>query len=420
VPEPEVIERDVVIVGAGPAGTSAATMLAKAGRRVTIVEKERFPRYRVGESLIPHCWFPLDRIGVVDKLRNADFVVEKRSVQFVGTDGAHVTPFYFAEHTDHECATTWQVRRDAFDQMLLEHAEEHGAEAMMATAAKELLRADGRVVGIRARTEDGRDVELRAPITLDASGRDLFAQSRTDWRVPDPTLRKIAIWSYYRGAVRDTGIDAGATTVAYLPDKGWFWYIPLTDDTVSVGVVAERDYLYRGDRDPEAIFEREAESQPWIRERLAPAERTAEFRVTGDYSYRARHCAEDGLLLVGDAFAFLDPVFSSGVLLALYSGVMAGEMVDDALGRGDVSAAAFAPYAERLCGGIEAMRRLVFAFYDTAFSFGDLIRAHPDLRGELTDCLIGNLDRDYTALFEAVGAFATVPEALTYGRPAVG
>ncbi len=186
---------------------------------------------------------------------------------------------------------------------------------------------------------------------------------------------------------------------------------------VSVGIVAVRDYLYRGERDPKAIFERVVVGQPWIRERLATGERVNDFRVTGDYSYRAQHCATNGLVLVGDAFAFLDPVFSSGMLLALQSGVMAGEAIDEALKLGDVSAGRFSAYSERLCHGIEAMRQLVFAFYDTAFSFGQLMKAHPNIRADLTDCLIGNLDRDFTALFDAIAEFACIPEPLTYGRP---
>ncbi|MHC4947603.1 MAG: NAD(P)/FAD-dependent oxidoreductase [Planctomycetota bacterium] len=412
-------ECDAVIVGAGPAGCAVATVLAEAGRRVIVLERDRFPRYRIGESLIPFCWFPLERLGVNDRLADAGYVVEKRSVQFVGTEGDQVTPFHFSQHTDHECARTWQVRRGDFDRMLLDNAVERGAEAFLDTTAR-ALRTDGdRVTGVRAVTAAGEPLEIRAPMTIDASGRDLFTMSQTDWRVPDPFLRKIAIWTYVRGARRDCGVDAGATTVAYLPDKGWFWFIPLPDDIVSVGVVAERDYLYRGPRDPRAIFEREVAAQPWIRDRLAPGERTEDFRVTGDYSYRSRYCARDGLLLVGDAFAFLDPVFSSGVLLALQSGVMAGDAVEAALAAGDASAARFADYGDRLCRSIEAMRRLVFAFYDTAFSFGRLMKARPDLRSDLTDCLIGNLDRDYTALFEAVAELARVPEPLSYGRPLI-
>lgn len=411
------VEYDAVIVGAGPAGSAAATLLAKQGRRVALVEKESFPRYHVGESLIPHCWFSLERMGVLEKLENATFAVEKRSVQFASVDGRKSHSFYFHEHMDHECARTWQVERAAFDQMLAEHAREHGADVFYETPVKGLIRDGDRVVGVRAEPKDGDDIIFRAPITLDASGRNLFSVSKTDWHVPDPELKKVAVWTYYKGAKREPGIDGGATTIAYLPEKGWFWYIPLADDIVSVGIVAERDYLYRGERDPKAIFDREVDIQKWIKNCVQDAEQVGEYRVTGDYSYRARHSAEDGLVLTGDAFAFLDPVFSSGVFLALRTGVLAADAVGVALDAGDVSASQFAGYSDQVCMEIEAMRKLVYAFYDDSFSFGDLVKARPDLSADLTECLIGNLNRDFTELFDAVSTMADLPANLTHGRP---
>jgi len=408
---------DAIIIGAGPAGCAAAAVLAEKGRRVMILERETFPRYRIGESLIPYCWFPLNRIGMIDKLKKSAFV-KKYSVQFVGLSGRVSTPFYFFQHTEHDCANTWQVVRSEFDQMLLDNAVEKGAQVMMPASAKSLICEDGKVVGVRAVDGGGEPFELRAPITIDASGRDLFAVRANDWRVPDENLKKVAIWTYYKHAQRDKGLDEGATTVAYVPGNGWFWYIPLPDDVVSVGIVAERDYLYReGKGDPDAIFEREVADQPWVRQHLEPGEKMGPCKVTGDYSYRSKYSATDGLVLTGDALAFLDPVFSSGVFLALQSGVLAGEAIDDALAAGDVSAERFSDYSETLCNGIEAMRKLVYAFYDESFRFSDLLKKYPDLRGDLTDCLIGNLEKDFDPLFQAVAEFAEVPKPLKHGRP---
>lgn len=408
---------DVIIIGAGPAGSAAGTVLAEKGRSVILLEKEMFPRYHIGESLIPYCWFPLERLGMIEKLRASHFT-HKYSVQFVSTAGKVSQPFYFTEHTKHECAKTWQVVRSEFDGMLLDNAVSRGVKVMMPAMAKELIREDGRVVGVRGVDGENKPFELRASMTIDASGRDMFAVTRNGWRMPDPTLKKIAVWSYYKGAMRDAGIDEGATTVAFVPEKGWFWYIPLHGDIVSVGVVAERDYLYReGKGDPDAIFAREVELQPWIKHHVQIGEKTSPCRVTGDYSYRSRYSAEPGLVLVGDAFAFLDPVFSSGVFLALESGVLAGDAIDAALTAGDLSPARFDDYSNTMRRGIEAMRRLVYAFYDHAFSFGKLFRAHPDLRVDLTDCLIGNLQKDFDPLFKAVAQFARVPDPLEHGRP---
>ena len=144
---------------------------------------------------------------------------------------------------------------------------------------------------------------------------------RNGWRMKDPYLNKIAVWTYYKGSKREPGIDEGATTVAYVPEKGWFWHIPQHNDMVSVGVVAEGKYLTRdGVREPEEIFKREIEQNPWIKDHLSVGEQVGQYFVTSEYSHHARHCGSEGLLLVGDAFAFLDPVFSSGLMLALKSG----------------------------------------------------------------------------------------------------
>jgi flavin-dependent dehydrogenase len=407
---------DAIVIGAGPAGSTAAAVLAEKGRRVVILEKQKFPRYSVGESLIPYCYFPLERIGVLEKIRQAAFV-KKYSVQFAGVDGRISQPFYFFQHLEHEASQTWQVWRSEFDKILLDNALEKGAQVLEETVAKKLIRDGDQYVGVEARGKDGVSRSLYAPITIDCSGRDGFALKRNDWLVRDPKLNKISIWTYYRGGLRDKGHDEGATTVAYLPEKGWFWYLPLAGDVVSVGITAEADYLYRGGKDVPAIFEREIHVNKWIEEHLVPAERINDFRVTGEYSYRSRHCAAGGLVLAGDAFAFLDPVFSSGVLLALRGGEMAGDAVDAALTAGDFSAERFRGYSEQLCSGMEAMRKLVYAFYDDAFSFGKLFRKYPDLRSDTTDCLIGNLFRDFDPLFKAVAEFADVPKPVPHGAP---
>jgi flavin-dependent dehydrogenase len=407
---------DAIVIGGGPAGAAAATVLAGHGRRVAVLEREKLPRYHIGESLMPYCYFPLERLGVIDQIKESHFP-KKYSVQFVNTSGKLSQPFYFFQHLDHPAATTWQVVRSEFDALLMDKARANGAQLYEQTTARELLRTDGFVSGVRAIDDAGRTLDFHAPITIDATGRDAFAVSRAGWKVRDPYLDKIAIWTYFRGAKRDSGLDEGATTVAYLPDRGWFWYIPLPDDVLSVGIVAEKDYLYRDTRDLAEIFAREVKVNPWIEDHLAPGQQFGRYWVTGEYSYRSQHCAADGLLLAGDAFAFLDPVFSSGVFLALVSGEMAGHAAHQALTTRNFSAAQFQPYGEQLCSLIEAMRKLVYAFYDQGFSFKDFLMANPGLKGDLTDCLIGNLSRDFDPLFTALADFAQLPPPLAHGAP---
>lgn len=414
---------DALVIGAGPAGTAAAGVLAGHGRRVALIERDPSPRYRVGESLIPHCWHALDRLGLVDAVADSDFVVQKNSVQFASQEGAVSKPFYFFEHTDHPCARTWQVEREAFDQLLLKTALDRGATYFPETSVEDFLRDGDGIAGVVAtdanQRGDARRLELRAPVTIDATGRDTLAQRKHGWRVPDDRLRKMAIWTYFKGGLRDTGVDEGTTTIAYLPEKGWFWYIPLPNDIVSVGIVAEKEYLFGSTSTLAEIFERQVRVQGWVAERLAGAERIDEFRVTSDFSYRSKHCAADGLVLAGDAFAFLDPVFSSGVYFALTSGVMAADAVHAALEAGDTSAARFGEYGDRFRAQMEPMRRLVYAFYDHDFNFGAFLKKHPDLRSDLTDCLIGDLEKDYAPFFEAMGEFADVPQPLAHGGPLV-
>ncbi|MGD1978212.1 MAG: NAD(P)/FAD-dependent oxidoreductase [Akkermansiaceae bacterium] len=408
---------DVLIIGAGPAGTAAATIIAgEQGRKVIVLEKEHFPRYHVGESLIPHCWDTLDRLGMTDRLNAQGFQV-KQSVQFVSPDGELSAPFYFSQHTDHPRARTWQVDRMTFDTMMMERAREAGADVREGIKVIDFLESNGTITGVLAEDEEGNRFELRARMTMDASGRDALFQRKKKWRKRDPKLNKIAIWTLYKGAKRDPGIDEGATTIAYVQGKGWFWNIPLKDDIVSTGIVAERDYLYRDGRDLAEIYAREIKENKWVEEHLSEGEQFGEYWVTGEYSYRAENCATDGLVLIGDAFAFLDPVFSSGVYLALTTGAMGADAVGRALNADDVSAGQFRDYGERVCQGIEWMRKLVYAFYDEDFSFKDVVMKYAEVRRDLTDCLIGDLmDKDYSKLFDRVSEFAELPDELPHGK----
>ena len=396
---------DCVVVGGGPAGATAATVLAQHGRRVAVVEREPFPRYHIGESLMPYTWFTFERLGVLDWFEQAA-CPKKHSVQFVSTTGKVSQPFYFFETIKHPCATTWQVRRSDFDRMMLDNARTHGADVHQGVAIREALMDGARIVGVRGDAADGEPKTFHADAVIDASGRDTFLASKLGWKLRDAVLNKISIFTYYEGAKRDPGLDEGATTVAYIPDKGWFWYIPLPDDVVSVGIVAEADYLYRDTRDPEAIFTREADACIWIKDHLAPGRRTEPVRVTGEFSYRASEIGGDGFCLAGDAFSFLDPVFSSGVFLALKSGEMAADAVHAGLEQGSINAATFADYGRDMRWALDQFRQLVLSFYNQAFSFRDFLGAHPDLHSQLVDALVGNVFADLKPLFDALTEFS--------------
>jgi flavin-dependent dehydrogenase len=211
----------------------------------------------------------------------------------------------------------------------------------------------------------------------------------------DPVLNKGAIWTYWRGAYRDTGRDEGATMVLQTADRsGWFWYIPLHDDIVSVGVVAPFEHLFKSNgRTHEQRYQEEVDRCPAVKKRIAPARRATGYFVTRDYSYRSITVSGDGWVLIGDAFQFLDPLYSSGVLLALKSGELAAEAIAQGLAHGDTSAAQLGGWGPMFNHGVDRMRRLVCEYYD-GFSFGNFVRHYPELRGTITDLLIGDLFTD--------------------------
>jgi flavin-dependent dehydrogenase len=385
---------DVIVIGGGPAGAAAAILIAQAGHRTLLLERAPEPAFKVGESLMPATYWTLDRLGVLDRMRGSANPV-KGSVQFFSSDARATSPFYFADHDPHESSSTWQVLRSDFDGMLLQRAAECGAEVRHGFSVQEVLFAGDRATGVRVGNAEGETQELTARVIVDATGQRAILARQLGILEPEECLQHASFFSHFAGAVLDSGRDAGATLIYHTEDqRSWFWFIPLPEDRVSVGVVGSVDYLVRQRQgDPQRTFQEELQKCPALSPRLDKASQILPMQAIKDYSYKVDPISGHGWVAVGDAAGFIDPIYSTGVFLALKSGEMAADAICTALADDDVSAATLGAFAAEFKQGMHAMSQLVFAFYSPDFSFGKFLQAHPDCRGQLVDLLMGNVFR---------------------------
>ncbi|MGH9875415.1 MAG: NAD(P)/FAD-dependent oxidoreductase [Pyrinomonadaceae bacterium] len=406
---------DVIVIGGGPAGSTIASILAREGRSVVLFEKERFPRHHIGESLMTDTYFTFQRMGLLEKMKSSPFV-RKYSVQFANPAGKESRPFYFFEANHHECAVTWQVTRAQFDLMLIEHAADQGAQVYQETQIKRVLFDGERAYGVEARFTDGTLQEFHAPVVVDATGQTAMLSNRFGWRVRDPKLKKAVLYSYFKGAHREPDLNGGATLVLRTPkgSNGWFWYIPLENDITSVGVVADPEYLVQGrGQDLAKIFHEEIEKVEGCRKRVAEGTRVDKIYSILDYSYRSKSCAGDGFILIGDAYGFLDPIYSSGVLLALKMAELAADSIHEAFRSNDFSGANLGSYQAKLDQGIESMRKLVYAFYNEGFSFGQFLQKYPEQRVNIITLLMGDVFKEgVDNIYAPMADFAVIPPPL--------
>ena len=407
---------DTIVIGGGPAGSTVATLVAEQGHRVLLLERTSTPQFKIGESLIPATYWTFKRLGMLDKLRASHFP-QKYSVQFYSRTGKASNPFYFFQTNPHDSAVTWQVLRSEFDQMLLDNAKEKGVEIRRGIGVREVLFEGDTATGVVTQNVDGTRETLHATVIVDSTGQRSLIGRQLNLNTTEPNLKMASLFTHYEGGHRDEGIDEGATLILHTEEKdSWFWSIPLPYNRTSIGVVGELDYLLQNRRDTngklnvQKIFTEELAKCAPLQQRLEGANQLFPIQSTKDFSYRASRIAGNNWVLVGDAFGFLDPVYSTGLFLALKSGEMAADVIIEAFHKNDFSEAQLGSFGPAFVNGMEAFRKLVYAFYTKEFSFARFLSEYPEHQGGIVDILSGDVFRkDVTHIFPAMAEMCPLP-----------
>ena len=354
---------DVAIIGGGPAGSTAAALLVQAGRRVILFEREKFPRFHIGESLLPFSMKAFTRLGLHEKLSRAGFI-KKYGGEIIGACSENGTKFYFKDGYRSQTDHAYQVTRGDFDKVLLDHARESGAHVHEQTAVDGIdFSHDGIQLGVRS---DGSFRSVRARYLVDASGRNSVLGRQFKIKKNYDHLQKLSIFAHYEGVWRRDGIDGTLTVLVRAVDR-WFWLIPLTAERTSVGMVLDSETFRKSKVSAEDFLEQALAEQPTIAKRMTNARRVTKVYLEADFSYRSARLYGDRWLLAGDAAGFIDPIFSSGVFLAVFSGEKCADVLNEVLDRPRKAKRLFARYERSVNRAMDVYLRFVNAWYTKEF-----------------------------------------------------
>lgn len=391
-------ECDILVIGGGPAGSTAAALLAERGRDVVLLEKEHHPRFHIGESLLPLNTAIFDRLGVRDQV--AAIGTHKPGAEFVSDETGKAVQFSFAHGLDKRFTSSWQVPRAQLDQILFRTAAQRGARTQEGTRVTKFTpgAANGRAA-VEAVGPDGTVQHFAPRYVLDASGRDTFMASRSGSKQSNKQNNTAAVYAHFRGVERRSGEHEGYISV-HLAEDGWFWLIPLPDDIMSVGFVGNASAFKGRTGTSRDLLTQRIQSAPTVRDRMRHAEMVSDVVGTGNYSYYADRAQGDGHLLIGDAFAFLDPMFSSGVLLAMTAGEMGADVADawlESPARGQAKATRMERDIRR------AMQRLAWLVYRINTPALRFLFMQPSNRFRMRDGLVSLLAGNLRGSWKQVG-----------------
>ncbi|HET9956334.1 MAG TPA: NAD(P)/FAD-dependent oxidoreductase [Polyangiaceae bacterium] len=352
----------VIVIGGGPSGATVASLLARDGHRVLLLEKEHFPRFHIGESLLP-CSTPLlEQLGVLEQMERV--FLPKHGAEFVTADGSLERRYAFGDGSVPGPSQAFEVERSEFDKILLDNAARIGVDVRQGVQVTGVEFSDTEV-RVEARSAEAGPLKFTAEFLVDASGQSSFLAGRLKLRSMDSQLRNYSVFSHFVGAERHSGLREGDISIVLVPE-GWWWVIPLRNDRTSVGLVAPSASL-KGQKPDTRFLESKIQSTPYLARRLARAERVADVRALSDWSYTSTRFVGQRFALVGDAAAFIDPVFSTGVYLGMSGAFRAARAIDQVLRRDRTAPRALADYERFVRRNVQIYRKFVHGFYDPAF-----------------------------------------------------